>query len=272
MSTKTRIVTIAGCIAIAGSSAAATIIADGQISGFMNAGDQPSFDAFGGINTTLNASGFNGFQFTADYIAETATDGIKLSHWSQFSSFSGLRGGIQDAFTVTTDTPGEELVFNAVLRATGNSTTVPRPNPDGDYFGNSRINLRAGGDLLNASVFNGSPAIDASFGKASAEVGVVNDGTSIFNSTRQFASVDFDAALVIPLRVIAGEAFPLAVSVGIDHTGAIDTDMFNTATLTFDLPVGATITSTKGFGAPIPSPGATVLLGVTGIVASRRRR
>lgn len=269
MKTSTRALISAAIVTVATSSAAAAIISDGQLSGGM---DSLSFDEFGSVDTTLSDTGFNGFEFSADFRGETATDGIKLYHWSQFSSSSSLRGGVEDTFTVTTGTPGEELVFNAVLRATGNSTTVSRPNPDGDYFGNSRLRLRAGGDLFRAATFNGSPAIDASFGKVGTDVGLVNDGTSIFGTTREFASVDFDAELVIPLRVTAGEAFPLAVSVDIDHTGAMETDMLNTATLSFDLPAGASITSTKGFGAPIPTPGALALLVPAGVAVSRRRR
>jgi hypothetical protein len=234
--------------------ASAQIISDSVLLGFFQPGG-PTVETTGTVNTTLNYTDpFTGFAFSADYQGEITTNGIRLYHWSKFSTTSELRAGVQDTYTVTTDNPGEELVFNAVLRANGNSETVFNPNPVGNYAANVRVRMGAGGDLLNAEPFNGSPAIDASFGKVSGDFGIINNGSSIFGTTYDFASVDFDHQLVIPLRVTAGEPFPLAISVVIRHSLAAETNMLDTAVLTFELPAGATISSVKGFGTTEPAP------------------
>jgi len=262
-----------------GSLDAGMVITDAPISGYLN-GASSSISTTGSVDTSLSYMNF-GTTISAEYQASAETDGIKLFLASDNATFSGIRAGVDDTYTVSGSNVGDVINFNAILVLEGTSETLPRPNTDGDYFGHSHIDVSVAKSLFGAS----SEVIDAQFGKVN-ETHQLVVGSSDFRTVRDYQFVDFTGAnrleTVIPMSVTIGEAFQLAFSVGIDHTGDIGTNMLNTAFVEFDLGPGYSISSAKGFGtqsddlptSTVPEPSSLMLLGLgaPALLAWRRKR
>lgn len=259
----------------------AGIISSGVITGSNGgASNRLGYTALGGSDTRILGPGMGPVSFNdaqSRHTGITATDGIKLrlEDVNGESTFSTTFAGLVDTYTVVGGTPGATLAFNALFHFDGTSTRTPGV---GGFFGESAVTAVAGlGISYDPTEGHGAvtilnPVIDAPLGRAVVSLNPIPIGTGA-------ASATFDHTLVVPLMVTEGTPFDLSFGVQIGHTGYLDTNMLSTATVTFDLPTGTTISSVNGFGTTpttvVPEPG-TFAMAFIGLVScaglSRLRR
>ncbi len=251
--------------------AAATIIAGAPIGGHINS--TVSHLASGADAWTLSYTNGAGAFISADYQASVETDGIHLYLSTLNSSFAQVGGAVADVYTVSGGTPGETLSFDAHFHVSGTMVTVPYPNPLGDYAGSSRYSVSAGLGLNGTNTTSGNPVIDLPFGRFSQQVFVIHGPASPTSLRLEFAEVTLDDEFVIPLTVTVGDPFPLAFGLQVDHGTAIESNLLNTATVSFALPSGYSIDSVAGFGsAAVPLPPAALLFAPALLVLGAVRR
>ncbi|MDJ0788654.1 MAG: hypothetical protein QNK05_17740 [Myxococcota bacterium] len=161
-----------------------------------------------------------------------------------------LQAMVRDTYTVVGATAGTPVALTVSLHIEGDVDVI-QGHPLFPTSGN--VDGLIGGDFFGDSPFeiSGSPLI-AGPGRA------VTGGTFLFPNGPN--PIDLTASAVVGTRV--GDTFTLAYAVGLNMRGTVTADFTNTATVSFDLPPGVSLTSVNGFGTSVPEPSAAALLAV----------
>ncbi len=180
-----------------------------------------------------------------------ATGELHVSAFAKntFKTYVGARVYAQDVFTVFGAVPGETVHVVSRFVATGTAILVISDNPGGLANGGSASlamcgpggSFACGGDSFSEAGF--PPSYMGYAGD------IVSDITSLPYLERVW---EFD--------VTAGVPFTMLYWLIVEALNGSLVDMANTATLSFDLPEGYSISSLGGFTSAVPVPGAMLLL------------
>lgn len=179
----------------------------------------------------------------------------------------------------------------------GNTTTVNSVSMDVDARDQFTVDGTIAGEtisitahLLVAGVVDITTSLGANSATAHASIGTGWNGTyggiSAFKATASDftgyitsnSTIPLSAEAIYTFDVVTGTSFQLSYGMQLDtratYTGGMtEADFLNTATLSFDLPAGYTISSLGGYGV-VPEPATTLLLGIglAGLVVAGWRR
>ena len=173
--------------------------------------------------------------------------------------YSNVKTAVQDHYTLQGGSPGESVALTVRLEVDGQVSSTSFP---GAYFAEARI----GGGVSSGFDVSLLPSPFIPFGSQ----GQWTSGAVFPGETDDILVV---AETVI--NAIVGDPFTLGYMMNVDIGGGdLLADYTNTATVSFDLPPGITLTSANGFGTSVPEPRMLLLAvtGAAGLLRFGRRR
>ncbi len=208
--------------------------------------------------------------------AEIVPGEVRMAFDAQAHSgaFAFLSAAVRDfyvldgtAVDLVPSQPGTQVSVPVSLHVTGVADRTFFP-PLGGPAGGLHVSAIIGNDLApTGGVTPHNPVIQEPAGQKSMGFYQIPIGEGP-------AHADINFSVSTNLLVTLGEQFQLAYAVVLQPTFGIDADLTDTATVNFDVGPGLTLTSTNGFGAPVPEPSSFVLLaaGLASLLVWRRAR